>query len=107
VVPLLWFPVYSIKPALSPSFLLSFLIYTGTLLFSYYFLGYFLLGKTLADSLTGLKIYPENFSLWEAALFSLVKTLFTMVPLNLILVFLLEENLTGEQLLFNRSYSLI
>ncbi len=101
------FPLSLIKPSPSPSFFLSLLIFSGTVLFSYYFLGYFFLDKTLGDGFFGIKIYPEGFSLSQAVLFSLVKTIFTLVPLNLILVFMLEDNLTGEQFLFNRAYSLI
>jgi len=82
----------------------SLLLYIFDVLLTYHFLSYFFMGRTLGDFITGIRLFADKFSLTEAFVFSLVKTLFTLIPMNLILPFLNEENLTGEQLLFNRVY---
>ncbi len=97
-------PILILRPHYGPAFFLGALIYLSVEIFSYYFLGYFLMGKTVGDSLSGIKLCSTSLGLKKALGFSLVKTLFTIIPLNGILIFLLENNLTGEQFLFDQRY---
>ena len=97
-------PTLILKPHWGPAFFLGALIYLSVEVFSYYFLGYFLMGKTVGDALAGIKLCSASLGFRKALGFSLVKTLFTIIPLNGILIFLLENNLTGEQFLFDQRY---
>ncbi len=82
----------------------SFLLYGFNIIFSYHFLFYFFIGRTIGDWLGGIELNNSKFSLSLAFSYSFVKTIFTIVPLNLLFPIFLEKNQTGEQFMFGRGY---
>ena len=88
------------------SFAFSLLLYSFDMILAYHFLFYFFLGRTLGDIFSGIRLFTDKFTLTEAFLYSLVKTLFTIIPMNLVLPFLTEGKLTGEQFIFDRIYQI-
>ncbi|GEM_PF-2383736 len=86
------------------SLLFSLLLYSFIVIFAYHFLFYLFLGRTIGDMIAGIRLYKDKFTLSQAFLFCFVKTIFTIIPMNLIFPFILEQNLTGEQFMFGRVY---
>lgn len=86
------------------SFLFSLLLYSFIIIFSYHFLFYLFIGRTIGDMVAGIRLYKDKFTIYQAFLFCFVKTIFSIIPMNLVFPLILEQNLTGEQFMFGRIY---
>ncbi len=81
-----------------------YVFFAFVLFWAYHFFFYFFLGLTLGDSLCRIYLSPESMGFGEAFFYSLIKTFFTFLPLNLLFFLFDREGRTVEQLLYGYRY---